>query len=205
LHRLPPPPLVYILACVFVSHLRVFVIQASKAERGLDVAFIFTNWHWLEECGSSKHGIASHKPHTSSIDGHRSNTKQELQMHDKGSGHDTQASATASVGAGNNPGAGFVNDPQGHRITDSEDERQRLTPEILAQHQNEIARFHANPGLVLAAQQAQRASLEAAARTLGFDFPSSATNDCTGMTPVGRYIAEQVDGEGPWKAVTRRH
>jgi hypothetical protein len=104
----------------------------------------------------------------------------------------------------NKPRFGFINDPHTQRSTDGEHKRQRLTPQVLARHQNRLSRALADPGLVLADEQAHRAGLEAAARTLDFALPTSATRDYTGMTPVGRYMAERVDGQGPWSAVARR-
>jgi hypothetical protein len=148
--------------------------------------------------------MTTHGHYTSLTNAHSANKTQGQQTQDTDSKNSTQKSATAFVTSGNTPRVDFINNAQVHRSTDGEPAGQRLTQGALTLHQSKLSRFHADPSLVLAAQQAQHARLEAAARILGFDLPSSATRNCTGMTPVGRYMAEQVDGEGPWTGMTRR-
>jgi hypothetical protein len=148
--------------------------------------------------------MTSHERHTSFTNAHSSNKTQGQQTHDTGSKDNTQTSAASSIDGRNTPHVDLINASRGHRSTDGGHEGRRLTQQALVVHQMELSRFHADPGLILAAQQAQYARLEAAARTLDFNLPASATRNYTGMTPVGRHMAEQVDGEGPWTAVPRR-
>jgi hypothetical protein len=145
-----------------------------------------------------------HECHTSFTNTHSSNKTQRQQTRATGSKDNTHTSAADPIEGRNTPRADFINNAHGRQGTDGELECRHLTQQPLAVHQNELSCFHADPNLVLAAQQAQQARLEAAARTLDFDLPASATRNYTGMTRVGRYMAEQVDGEGPWTGMTRR-